>query len=160
MVFPVVMYSCESWTVKTECQRIDTFKLWCWRRLPRVPWIACRLHQSILKEINPEYSLERLMLKLMLQYFVHLMLMVIHWCWERYWGQKKRVSEDGMAGWHHQCNGHELGQTFEGQRGWACCSPWSCKKPDTTGRLKNNKWNPYFNEPCFWRTGSPRKTNL
>ena len=117
MVFPVVMYSCESWTVKTECQRIDAFKLWCWRRLLRVPWIACRSHQSVLKEINPEYSLEGLMLKLMLQYFVHLMLMVTHWkrpcCWEWYWGQKeKRVSEDGMAGWHHQCNGHELGQTL------------------------------------------------
>ena len=74
MVFPVVMYGCESWTVKkAECQRIDAFELWCWRRLLRVPWIAKRSNQSILKEISPEYSLERLMLKLKLQYFDHLM---------------------------------------------------------------------------------------
>ena len=70
MVFPVVMYSCESWTTKKEeSQRIDTFELWCWRRLLRVAWTARRSNQSILKEINPEYSLERLMLKLKLQYF-------------------------------------------------------------------------------------------
>ena len=72
MVFPVVTYSCESWTIKkAECQRIDAFKLWCWRRLLRVPWTARRLKQSILREINHEYSLEGLMLKL--QYFGHLM---------------------------------------------------------------------------------------
>ena len=74
MVFLVVIYRCESWTIKkTECQRIDAFKLWCWRRLFRVPWTARRSHQSILKEINPECSLEGLMLKLKLQYFGHLM---------------------------------------------------------------------------------------
>ena len=74
MVFPVVMYGCESWTVKKdECQRIDAFELWCWRRLLRVPWTARRSKQSILKEISPEYSLEGLMLKLKLQYFGHLM---------------------------------------------------------------------------------------
>ena len=73
MVFPVVMYGCESWTIKkTEC-RIDAFELWCWRRLLRVPWTARRSNQSILKEISPEYSLEGLMLKLKLQYFGHLM---------------------------------------------------------------------------------------
>ena len=73
MVFPVVMYGCESWTVKkAECQRIDAFKLWCWRRLLGVPWTARRSNQSILKEINPECSLEGLMLKLKLQYFDHL----------------------------------------------------------------------------------------
>ena len=72
MVFPVVMYGCESWTTKkVECQRIDAFELWCWRRLLKVPWTARRSNQSILKEINPEYSLEGLMLKL--QYFGHLM---------------------------------------------------------------------------------------
>ena len=64
MVFPVVMYGCESWTTKAECQRIDVFKLWCWRRLLRVPWTAGRPNQSILKEISPEYSLEGWMLKL------------------------------------------------------------------------------------------------
>ena len=74
MVFPVVMYGCESWTIKkAEHQRIDVFELWCWRRLLRVPWTAMRSKQSILKEINPEYSLEGLMLKLKLQYFGCLM---------------------------------------------------------------------------------------
>ena len=74
MVFPVVMYGCESWTIKkAECQRIDAFELWCWRGLLRVPWIARRSNQSNLKEISPEYSLEGLMPKLKLQYFGHLM---------------------------------------------------------------------------------------
>ena len=74
MVFPVVMYGCESWTIrKAERQRIDAFELWCWRRLLRVPWTARRFNQSVLKEINPEYSLEGLMLKLKLQYPGHLM---------------------------------------------------------------------------------------
>ena len=74
MVFAVVMYGCESWTIKkTEHQRIDVFALWCWRRLLRVPWTARRSNQSILKEVSPEYSLERLMLKLKLQSFGHLM---------------------------------------------------------------------------------------
>ena len=73
MVFPIVMYGCETWTMmKTEHQRIDAFELWCWRRLLRVPWTARRPNQSILKEISPEYSLEGLMLKLKLQYFGHL----------------------------------------------------------------------------------------
>ena len=74
MVFPVVMYGCESWTVKkAELQRIDAFELWCWRRLLKVPWTARRSNQSVLKEISPEYSLEGLMLKLKFQYFGHLM---------------------------------------------------------------------------------------
>ena len=73
MVFPVVMYGCESWTIKkAECQRIGAFELWCWRRLLRVPWTASRSNQSILKEMNPEYSLEGLMLKLKLPYFGNL----------------------------------------------------------------------------------------
>ena len=74
MIFPVVMYGCESWTIKkAECQRTDAFELWHWRILLRVPWSARRSSQSILKEINPEYSLEGLMLKLKLQYFGHVM---------------------------------------------------------------------------------------
>ena len=90
MVFPVVMYECESWTIKkAECQRIDTFELWCWRRLLRVPWTARRANLSILKEISPGCSLERLMLKLKLQYFAHLMwrtdLLEKPWCWARLW---------------------------------------------------------------------------
>ena len=87
MVFPVVMYRCESWTVKkAEHQRIDAFELWCWRRLLRVPWTARRPNQSVLKEISPGCSLEGLMLKLKLQYFGHLMRRVNSlerlWCWE------------------------------------------------------------------------------
>ena len=86
MVFPVVMYGCEIWTIKkAECRRIDAFQLWCWRGLLRVPWIARRFNQSILKEIKPEYSLEGLRLKL--QYFGHLMWRTDSlektWCWER-----------------------------------------------------------------------------
>ena len=87
MVFPLVMYGCESCTVKkAECQRIDPFELWCWRRLLRVPWTARRFNQSILKETSPGCSLEGLMLKLKLQYFGHLMWRVDSWkrlwCWE------------------------------------------------------------------------------
>ena len=89
MVFPVVMYGCESWTIKKpEHQRIDAFELWCWRRLLRVPWTVRRSNQSILKEIRSEYPLEGLMLKLKLQYFGHLMWKELThwkrpWCWER-----------------------------------------------------------------------------
>ena len=88
MVFPVVMYGCESWTIKkAECRRIGAFELWCWRRLLRVPWTARRSNQSILKEISPEYSLEGLMLKLKLQYFGRLMpradSLEKTWCWKR-----------------------------------------------------------------------------
>ena len=88
MVFPVVTYGCESWTIrKAECQRIDAFELWCWRRLLRVPWTARRCNQSILKEISPGCSLEGLMLKLKLQYFGHLLQrpdsLKRPWCWER-----------------------------------------------------------------------------
>ena len=88
MVFPVVMYGCESWTVKkAECWKIDAFELWCWRRLLRVPWAARRSNQSILKEIRPGCSLEGMMLKLKLQYFGYLMRRVDSlektlWCWE------------------------------------------------------------------------------
>ena len=80
MVFPVVMYGCESWTIKkAECRRIDDFELWCWRTLLRVHWTARRSIQSILKEISPEYSLEGLMLNLKLQYFDHLMQRMTYW---------------------------------------------------------------------------------
>ena len=86
MIFPVVVYGCESWTVKkAECRKIDAFELWCWRRLLRVPWTARRSNQSILKEISPGCSLEGLMLKLKLQYFGYLMRRAEKrpWCWER-----------------------------------------------------------------------------
>ena len=88
MVFPVVMYGCESWTIKkAECQRVDAFEVWCWRRHLRVPWPIRRSNQSILKEMNPEYSLEGLLLKLKLQYCGHLVWransLLRTWCWER-----------------------------------------------------------------------------
>ena len=80
MIFPVIMYGCENWTIKKgEHQRIDAFELWCWRKVLRVPWTARKSNQSIPKEINPEYSLEGLMLKLKLQYFGHLMEELTHW---------------------------------------------------------------------------------
>ena len=106
MVFPVVMYGCESWTVKkAECRRIDAFELWCWGRLLRVPWTARRSNQSILKEISPRCSLEGMMLKLKLQYFGHLMRRVDSLektAAGRDWGQEEKgTTEDEMAGWHH-----------------------------------------------------------
>ena len=114
MVFPVVMYGCESWTVKkAEHQRTDAFELWCWRRLLRVPWTARRSNQSILKEISPGCSLEEMTLKLKLQYFVHLMRRVDSLEKTdagRDWGQEEKgTTEDEMAGWHHQVNGRESG---------------------------------------------------
>ena len=112
MVFPVVVYGCESWTVKkAKCQRIDAFELWCWRRLLRVPWTAKRSNQSILKEISPGISLEGMMLKLKLQYFGHLMQRVDSLEKTdagRDWGQEENgMREDEMAGWHHRLDGRE-----------------------------------------------------
>ena len=107
MVFPVVMYGCESWTVKkAEGRSIDAFELWCWRRLLRVPGTARRSNQSILKEISPGYSLEGLMLKLKLQYLGHLMGRVdsLEKSTDagRDWGQEEKgTTEDEMAGWNH-----------------------------------------------------------
>ena len=97
---------------KAECRRIDAFKLWCWRRLLRVPWTARRSNQSIVKEISPGCSLEGLMLKLKLQYFGHLMRRVDSLEKTdagRDWGQEEKgTTEDEMAGWHHQLDGHEF----------------------------------------------------
>ena len=107
MVFPVNMYGCESWTVKkAECQRIDAFELWCWRRLLRVPWTARRADQSILKGISPGCSLEGMILKLKLQYFGHLMRRVDSLEKTLMLGsiggqEEKGMTEDEMAGWHH-----------------------------------------------------------
>ena len=165
MVFPVVMHASESWTVKkAEHHRIVTFKLWCWRRLLRVPWVVRRSNQSILKEINTEYSLEGLMLKLKLQYFGHLMWRAKSFEKDldakKAWGQKS-VSEHETARWHHQYNGHELGQASgdgEGKGGLACCSPWGHKKSDTTGWLNNNSNNMSkipMTEPGCWAMLSP-----
>ena len=140
------MYGYESWTInKAENRRIEAFKLWCWKRFLRVPWIAERSNQSTLKEINPKYSLEGLMLKLKLQYFGHLlqraqtlektlMLGKIESRRQRGW---QRMS----GGWHHRLDGHEFEQTpgaREGQGSLACCSPWGCTELDTTERLSSN----------------------
>ena len=96
MVFPAVMYGCESWSIKkAECQRIDAFELWCWRRLLRVPWTAKKSNQSILNEMNPDYSLEVLMMKLKLQYFGHLMQRTESLAKT----QTLRKTEGGRRGW-------------------------------------------------------------
>ena len=117
----------EGWVLRT-----DTFQLWCWRLL-RVPWTARRSNQSILKELNPEYSLEGLMLKLKLQYFGHLMWTAKSL--EKTLTLAKRATEDEMVGWHHWLNGHEFEQIqgdSEGQRSLACCSSWGRKESDMT----------------------------
>ena len=116
MVFPVVMYGCESWAVKKA-------ELWCWRRLLRVPWTARRSNQSIVKEINPGISLEGLMLKLKLQYLATSCEELTHWKNSdagRGWGTTK----DEMAGWQHQLEGHKFESNLgvgDGQGGLACC---------------------------------------
>ena len=147
-VFPVVMYGCESWTVKkAECQRIDAFELWCWRRLLRVPWTASTSNKSILKEISPGCFLEGLMLKLKLQYFGHLVGM----SWlngkdsdaGRDWRQEEKgTTEDEMSGWHLWLDGSESEWTpgvGEGQGGLACCDSWVRKELDTTEELNWTK---------------------
>ena len=138
MVIPVVMYRFECWvTKKAECWRTDAFELWFWRRLFRVPWIARKSNQSILKEISPEYSLEELMLKLKLQYLGHLMqrtdplekiLML-----SKTEGRRRRRWQ--RMRWYHQLNEHEFAQTprvSEGQERLTCCSLWCLKDLDTT----------------------------
>ena len=146
MVFPVVMYGWESWTIKkAEHWRIGAFELQCWKRLLRVPWTARRSNQLIIKEINPEYLKD--------------------WCWSwsfntlttwceswltgkdlevgKDWGQEEKgVTEDEMVGWHHWLNGHESEQTpgdSEGQRSLECCSPWGWKEADMTEWLSNKR---------------------
>ena len=133
MVFPVVKYGCESWTVrKAKRWRIDAFELWCCRRLLTVPWTARRSNQSILKEISPGCSLEGMMLKLKLQYFGHLMrrvdllekTLMLGGDWQQ---EEKGTTEDEMAGWHHRLDGHEFEWTpgvGDGQGGLACCDSW------------------------------------
>ena len=140
-VFPIVMYGCESWTMKkAESWRINALELWCWRRLLRVTWAVRRSNQSMLKEISPEYSLKGLMLKLKLQYF---------WppdvknglIWKdpdagKDWRQKeKETTKDDVVGCYHWLNGHEFEWTpgvDDGQGGLVCCSPWGLSELDMT----------------------------
>ena len=148
VVFPVIMYGCESWILKkAERRRIDAFVLWCWRRLLRVPWTARRSNQSILKEISPEYSVEGLMLKLKLQYFGHLMqrtdLLENTLMLGKIEGKKRKEQQrkrwlDGVTNlmdlnlsklWSKLC------PSVDGQGSLACCSPWGRKESDTTERL-------------------------
>ena len=141
MVFPEVMYGCESWTLKhAEHRRTDAFQLWCWRRLLRVPWTARRSNQSILKEKSPEYSLEGLMLKLKFQYFGNLMWRT-HWkrpcCWERLKAGGER-GDRGWDGWEADARDERLSKLREllmDRGGLAGCSPWSHKESDTTEQL-------------------------
>ena len=145
--FPVVMYGCESWTIKkAECWRTDAFELWCWKRFLRVPWTARRSNQSILKEISPVCSLEGIMLKLKLQYFGHLMqrvdslektLMLGGIGGRRRRGRPRMRWPDGIT--------DSMDMSFEwtpgvgdGQGGLACCDSWGHKESDTTERLN---WN-------------------
>ena len=155
MAFPVVIYGRQSWTIKNaEHGRIDVFKLWCWKRLLRVPWIARRSNQSILKEINLEYSLEGLILKQKRQYFGHLMwrpdslertLML-----GKIEGRRRRGRQrNEMVGWHHQLNGYAFGWTpgvGDGQGGLAYCGSWGHMESDTTERLNWTELN--------WRTNT------
>ena len=151
MVFPVVMYGYESWTVKkAEHRRIDVFEL-CWRRLLRVPWTGRRSNQSILKEISPEYYLEGLMLNLKIQYFSHLMRRADSFEETMMLGKIEGVRrgwQDEMVGWHHRLNGHGFGYTLavgDGQGGLACCDLWGHRESDTTEQLN---WTELNNERC------------
>ena len=133
MVFPVVMYGCESWSIKkSECQGIDAFELWCWRRLLRVPWAARKSNQSILKEISPEYLLKGLMWKLKLQYFGHLMWSSVSykrsWCWEilKAGGERDNRGCDGCMASSTQwtLSLSELWDLVMDRKAWYGCGPW------------------------------------
>jgi len=145
VVFPVVMYEYESWTIKkAEHWRIDAFELWCWRRLLRIPWTARRLNQSILKEINSEYSSEGLMLKLKLPYFGHLMQRAYSLEKTLMLGKtedriERGTMEDEMVGWHHWLNRHDFEQApgdSEGQGSLPYYSPWGHKELDKTEQIE------------------------
>ena len=154
MVFPVVMYGCEIWTVKkAECWRTDCFELWCWRRHLRVPCTARRSNQFLLKEISPEYSLERLMLKLKLQYFGPLMWRTDSLEKNPNAGKDWRQEEKRMTEWDGRMvslDGHEFEQALgddDGQGSLVCCSPWACKESDMTEWL--NWTDSSFQRCCY-----------
>ena len=140
MVFPSVMYGCESWTIKkAEHRRLDAFELWCWRRLLRVPWTARRSSQSILKEISPGYSLEGLMLKSKLQYFGHLMRRADSFAKTLMPGKiegRRRRGRQRMRWLDGITNSMDMSLGVgDGQGGLVCCAAWACKELDTTEQL-------------------------
>ena len=166
MVFPVIMYGCESWTIKkAEHWRIDAFEQWCWRRLLRVPWTARRFNQSILKEISPGCSLNRLMPTWWADAEAETPILwlpdVKNWLLGKdpdvgkHWKQEEKgTTEDEMVAWHYWLDGHEFEQApgvGEGQGGLACCSLWFCKESYTTKRL-NWTWHPWAPFLSYFQT--------
>ena len=155
MVFPVVMYGCESWNVKkAEHWRTDAFELWCWKRLLRVPCIARRSNPSILKDISPGFSLEGLMLKLKLIVWPpHVKSWLI--CKDsdagKDWGQEEKgTTKDEVTGWHHWLNGHLFQWTpgvDDGQGGLVCCDSWVFKESDM---IKWVNWTELIEQSSIW----------
>ena len=148
------MYGCESWIIKkAEHQRIDAFQLWCWRRLLKV---SKEIKPVNLKGDQPWIFTGSWSSSILVIWYEKMTHWKSPWCWERLRAKEKRASEDEMAGRHHWCNKHELGQTpedGEGQGGLACCSPWGCKESDMTEWLNNsNLWlfNLYKQNPFFY----------
>ena len=145
MVFPIVIYECESRSIKkAERWRIDAFELWCWRRILRVPWTARRSNQSILKEISPGCSVEgrtnsEAETSILWPPDAKNWLLGKDLDAGKDWRQEEKgTTEDEMVGWHHRLNGHEFEQALgvgDGQGSLTCCSPWGCKESDTTERL-------------------------
>ena len=148
MVFPVVMCRCESWTIKkAECQRIDAFELWCWRRLLRVTWTTRRSNQPILKELSPGCSLEGLTLRLKLHTLATSCKELTHWKRPWYWERLGARGEEDYWGW----DGWMASPTWctwvwvnsgvgDGQGGLACCNSWGCKESDTTDWATELNW--------------------
>ena len=150
MVFPVVMYGCESWTVKKAERRIDAFELWCWRRLLRVPWTARRSNQSILKCWSWNSNT-------LATWFEELTHWKRPWCWEGLGAGEEGDVRDEMAGWHHWLDGHEFGWTpgvDDGQGGLGCCNSWGHKEWDMTERVKWTELNMIRCLSLAWLTSS------